>query len=395
VIPRHLYIHAPFCARRCSYCDFAVTVERSPRAKPWLDAIERELARLVARYGWDRLELRTIYIGGGTPSLFGQSVMADLATRLRGLADLSTLTEWTAEANPEHFGPALAEDWREAGIGRVSFGAQTFDPAVLSWMGRMHGPDGPGRAVRIARAAGFDDVSVDLIFGLPSRFERDWTADLRKAIELGTEHVSLYGLTAEAAAPLGRWVAEGRERLADEDAYAAEYLEAAETLARAGFGHYEVSNFAKPGRESRHNQAYWDGRAYIGLGPGAHSSLPPHRWWNVRDHATWAARIAAGKSPVDGEETVEGESAALEQAWLRLRTWSGAVSHTAAQRELAVRWRDAGLAVVDGDRVVLTAAGWLLLDRLAVELAERGLSGDGAAETLVDRTFRTEACSTG
>ena len=393
--PRHLYIHAPFCARRCSYCDFAVTVDRAPQSKPWLDAIERELAMLMERSGWDRLELRTIYIGGGTPSLFGQSAMADLRGRLRGLADLSTLIEWTAEANPEHFDRALAEDWREAGISRVSFGAQTFDPDVLAWMGRLHGPDGPRRAVDAARAAGFEDISIDLIFGLPSRFDRDWTSDLRRTMDLATEHVSLYGLTAEAAAPLGRWVAEGRETLADEDRYADEYLEAAVTLAAAGFGHYEVSNFAKPGRESRHNQAYWEGRPYIGVGPGAHSSLPPRRWWNVRDHAVWSAMVASGRSPIEGEETVEGESAALEQAWLGLRTGSGAVSHTAAQRELAMRWRHAGLAVGDGDRVVLTPAGWLVLDRLAVEFADRGLNGDGRVETLVERTSRKEACSTG
>jgi oxygen-independent coproporphyrinogen-3 oxidase len=207
--------------------------------------------------------------------------------------------------------------------------------------------------------------------------------------------VSLYGLTAEAAAPLGRWVADGRETLADEDRYAEEYLEAAETLSSAGFGHYEVSNFAKPGRESRHNQAYWAGQAYIGLGPGAHSSLPPRRWWNVRDHATWSAMVASGTSPIEGEETVEGESAALEQAWLGLRTGSGAVSHTDAQRELAMRWRHGGLAAGDGDHVVLTPAGWLVLDRLAVEFADRGLNGDGRAETLVDRRSRKEACSTG
>lgn len=393
--PRHLYIHAPFCARRCSYCDFAVTVDRKPRPGPWLDTIEKELASLIERSGWSRLPLRTIYVGGGTPSLFGPEVMVQLGSRLRGVADLSGVTEWTAEANPEHFGPALASAWREAGVGRLSLGAQTFDPDVLSWMGRMHGPDGPVRAIRAAREAGFESISIDLIFGVPERFGRNWTADLERTIELATDHVSLYGLTAEPGAPLGRWVREGRERLADDDRYAAEYLEAVDTLTGAGFGHYEVSNFALPDRESRHNQAYWEGAAYIGLGPGAHSYSPPRRWWNAKDHATWSERVRTTGSAIDGEETVTDEAAALEHAWLGLRTWAGAVATTAAQHQLAERWREAGLAAVDDGRVRLTAHGWLLLDRLSVEFAESGLNVKGLSETLVDRTFGNEACSTG
>lgn len=367
-----------------------MTVNRSPLAEPWLDGLERELAALMARHDWSRLELRTIYVGGGTPSLFGPGTMADLVRRIGGLADLSGLVEFTSEANPENFGPELATDWLEAGIRRLSLGAQSFDPAVLEWMGRLHGPDGPARAIRAARDAGFEDVSIDLIFGLPARLERDWTADLERAIALGTEHVSLYGLTAEAAAPLGRWVREGRERLADDDEYAAEYLEAAATLTAAGFGHYEVSNFARPGRESRHNLAYWEGAAWIGLGPGAHSSLPPRRWWNVRDHAEWSRRIAESGTAVEDDEVVSGEAAALEQAWLGLRTVSGAKMMTTGQREQAAGWMAAGLATLDADRVRLTAEGWLVLDRLAVEFAERGLNGPAEAQRLPVSPFETK-----
>lgn len=372
-----------------------MTVDRAPRAGPWLDALERELAGLIERNGWSGIELRTIYVGGGTPSLFGPSVMADLAARLRGLTDMTGLIEWTAEANPEHFDAELAIDWRNAGIGRLSLGAQTFDPAVLAWMGRLHAVDGPMRAIGAARSAGFEDISVDLIFGLPGRLGRDWSADLDRVVDLETEHVSLYGLTAEPAAPLGRWVEEGRERLADPETYADEYLEAAARLAAAGFGHYEVSNFAKPGRESRHNQAYWEGGAYIGLGPGAHSSVPPRRWWNVRDHATWAARLDCGDSAIEDEEVVTGDAAVLEQAWLQLRTWAGALCRTAGQRDLARMWEERGLAAIDGDRVTLTPAGWLILDKLAVDFADRDLNADAGSQTLTDPRFRTEACSTG
>lgn len=395
MIPRHLYLHAPFCARRCSYCDFAVTVNRSPRKEPWLDAVAREIEGLIGSNGWSRLEPRTIYVGGGTPSLFGPGMMAGLVERLSAVAELSRLEEFTGEANPEHFGVGLAEDWRSAGVNRLSLGAQSFDAGVLRWMGRLHGADGPGRAVRAARDAGFDDISIDLIFGLPSRLGRDWSADLERTLELGTEHISLYGLTAETGAPLGRWVREGRERLADEDEYAAQYLEAARTLTAAGYEHYEVSNFARPGRESRHNGAYWDGAAYIGLGPGAHSYVPPRRWWNVRDHAVWASRIAESGSAIEDAEVVSGEAAVLEQAWLALRTSSGATTATADQVELARGWQDAGLAAVEGETVRLTAEGWLLLDRLAVEFAERGLNGTASSQKLTDPSFETEPCSTG
>jgi oxygen-independent coproporphyrinogen-3 oxidase len=371
VTPAFLYLHAPFCVRRCSYCDFAVTVERTPDPQPWLDAIEAELAAVVRHEGWGRLELQTIYVGGGTPSLLGPGVMAELCRRLRRYAGWDPATvEWTAEANPEHFRVDLAEAWRAAGVNRLSFGAQTFDAEVLQWMGRMHGPDGPVRALAVARAAGFDNVSLDLIFGLPARFNRDWTSDLRRVVDLGPEHLSLYGLAAEVATPLGRWVAEGRERLADEDAYAAEYLEAADLLAAAGYDHYEVSNFARPGRASRHNGAYWTGQAYIGLGPGAHSLLPPRRYWNVRDWLAYRDRVMATGNAVEGEETIDAAAAALERSWLGLRTRAGVTLRNNAEQALAWRWQNEGWAGCDGGILRLTPRGWLLLDRLAVEFAE-------------------------
>jgi oxygen-independent coproporphyrinogen-3 oxidase len=374
VTPGHVYVHAPFCARRCSYCDFAVTVDPRPAEGAWLDALARELDQVVASRNWLRLELSTIYVGGGTPSLFGTGAMAGLAEVLGRYADWNATTvEWTAEANPEQFDGSLAEDWQKAGINRLSMGAQTFDPNVLEWMGRLHGPEGPGRAVAAARGAGFGNLSIDLIFGLPERFDRDWGADLEKALELGPEHVSLYGLTAESATPLGRWVAEGRETMPREERYEAEYLLAVETLSAAGYVHYEVSNFALPGRESRHNGAYWSGAAWLGLGPGAHSSDPPERWWNVRDWAEYRARLADGRSPVDDREVVTGEARELEQAWLGLRARGGVTPSSEAQRNLLDDWIARGLAEpISGESVRLTARGWLLLDTLAVSYAEAG-----------------------
>lgn len=369
MIIHHLYIHVPFCVRRCAYCDFAVTAVREAPARAWLDAIEAELGLLIASGAVARpLPLRTIYVGGGTPSLLGHGVMSELGRRLARYAQWDGGTvEWTAEANPESFDAAVAEDWRAAGVNRVSLGAQAFDPAALRWMGRLHGPDGPARAVAAARAAGLANVSIDLIFGLPSRLERDFAADLERLLTLAPEHVSLYGLTAEAATPLGRWVREGRESLPAEDAYEHEYLLAARTLAAAGYAHYEVSNFAKPGHESRHNSAYWNGAAYLGLGPGAHSFLPPERSWNVRDWVAYTERLSAGVSPRDGAEVVDEAASALERVWLGLRTTSGMPATSPAQGRLAEEWRGQGWAELGAGRVRLTPNGWLLLDRLAVE----------------------------
>lgn len=373
--PRHLYIHVPFCVRRCGYCDFAVTAMREPPVQAWLGAVAGELALRQQRDGWTTLELETIYVGGGTPSLLGAGAMAGLRDVLRRFARWDATVEWTAEANPESFDEALARDWVDAGVNRVTLGAQTFHEPALHWMGRLHGADGPARALAAAASAGIDNVSIDLIFGLPSRLGRDWDADLRRTIALAPAHVSLYGLTAEAGTPLGRRVGEGRERLADEETYEQEYLLAAELLGAAGYEHYEVSNFARPGRGSRHNRAYWDHRPYIGIGPGAHSFMPPVRSWNVRDWAEYRQRLERGDGVEESREVLDAGAVALEAVWLGLRSDRGlaASALSAGQRETVRAWTAAGWAEVREETVRLTAGGWLLLDRLAVELeAQRG-----------------------
>lgn len=333
----------------------------------WLDAVEREFAATIERERLGRPRLVTLYLGGGTPSLLGPGALPRLRERLAWHADIEEGAEWTAEANPESFEPVLAADWREAGVNRLSFGAQSFDPSVLRWMGRLHGPEGPARALGAARAVGFDNVSLDLIFGLPARLGRDWAADLERVLSLEPEHVSLYGLTAEARTPLGRQVTAGAERLADEETYAAEYLLAADVLAAAGFRHYEVSNFALPDRESRHNVAYWTMRPYLGLGPGAHSYLPPRRWWNERDWAGYRDRVGHAGTAVESEEVLDATATDLERAWLGLRTVDGAASGTEARARLGRAWASKGWAIVEDGRIRLTPQGWLLLDRLAVE----------------------------
>ena len=368
---RSVYVHAPFCARRCFYCDFAVQVRREGDAQAWIRALAGELAALQ-REGLFQLaeRLETLYVGGGTPSLLGAGAMAGLATALgpERLADPSL--EWTAEANPESFTDEVARAWREAGVNRLSLGVQSFQEGALRWMGRLHGPAGSVEAVERARRAGLTNLSIDLIFALPAALSRSWTLDLERALALEVPHLSLYGLTAEPATPLGRAVREGREPPVDESRYRDEFLEAAAVLAGAGYHHYEVSNFALPGHESRHNSVYWSGESWLGLGNAAHSYLHPLRRWNVRDWDAYEEVARSGRLPVAEEERLDDAATRLERVWLALRTargFSGRALNPAA-RELARRWQEQGWAAHEEERLRLTPEGWLLLDRLAVEL---------------------------
>jgi oxygen-independent coproporphyrinogen-3 oxidase len=365
-----VYVHAPFCARRCFYCDFAVKVGRVGDLRGWLEALEAELRQLAS----DPLltlapRLDTLYVGGGTPSLLGPDAMAALASLL-GKERLAAGPEWTAEANPESFTPDVARGWAAAGVNRLSLGTQTFHAPALRWMGRLHGPGGTRLAVEAARAAGMGNISVDLIFGLPAHLQRDWRDDLERVLALDVPHVSLYGLTVEDGTPLGRRVREGRERPVDEARYEEEFLLAADVLTGAGFEHYEVSNFARPGSASRHNSIYWSGAPYLGLGNGAHSYAPPVRRWNLREWDDYR-RVAQEGRPVEAErEVLDGDALGLERIWLGLRTARGVETTILPQaaRALTERWVAEGLASETRGRLVLTRRGWLLLDRLAVDL---------------------------
>ncbi|MFC1791553.1 radical SAM family heme chaperone HemW [Gemmatimonadota bacterium] len=368
---RSVYVHAPFCPRRCFYCDFAVTVSEGGEMEGWLQALSGELA-LVEEEGLFRLAstLGTLFVGGGTPSVLGPGAMRGLA-RVLGPGRLrDPVLEWTAEANPESFTREVAEGWALAGVNRISLGAQSFHEGVLRWMGRLHGPPGTAQAVARARAAGITNISLDLIFGLPPSVKRDWDKDLDQAFSLEVPHLSLYGLTVEEGTPLARAVEEGRVPRPEEEQYREEYLQACEKLADQGYLQYEVSNFALPGFEARHNQAYWEPDPYLGLGNGAHSHQHPLRRWNLREWAAYQKALADGLFPGDSEEEIGPREIRLERVWLGLRTDRGISLDGLPPRAVSVMegWVRTGLAVPQGGGIRLIPKGWVLLDQLAVEL---------------------------
>ncbi len=367
---RHVYVHVPFCRRRCSYCDFAIAVRRRLPAAAYVDAVARELAGFDGTLG----PLDTLYLGGGTPSLLPPAALADLVGHLATRALLAPGAEVTLEANPEDVTAAAADQWRSAGVNRVSLGAQSFDERVLAWMHRSHGAARIDTAVATLRAAGVADLSLDLIFAVPEALERDWSADLDRAIALAPDHLSLYGLAVEPRTPLERWLARGAARLPDDDRYAAEYLLAHARLGQAGYAFYEVSNAARPGRRSRHNTAYWTGQPYLGIGPAAHSFDGRTRRWN---HGAWEAyrlAVEAGRSPVEHEETLTPDQRQLEQLYLGLRSAVGAPREAVGVRRLQV-WEAAGWVTVRDGRVVCEPEGWLRLDALVHDLTSPAPAG--------------------
>ncbi len=361
---RHLYVHVPFCARRCSYCDFAIAVRRDLPVRQYLEALAAELA---LRLPDGTLEVETIYMGGGTPSLLGAEGVVELLTLLRQYVKDAPNAEVTIEANPEDVTQNAVRTWLDAGVTRVSLGIQSFEPRVLEWMHRVHDVETARRAATIIANAGFTSWSLDLIFALPDSLQRDWESDLDQALALDPPHISAYGLTVEPHTALSKWVARGTVSDTPEERYENEFLLTHERLARAGLEHYEVSNYGRPGHASEHNSAYWTKAAYIGVGPSAHSFDGQARRWNTRDYQAWAAQAAANADPVAGHEVLTVEQQLLEDVYLGLRSANG-LAVDQVPPEIVEKWREQGWAQPDRSRVRLTPQGWLRLDALVSAL---------------------------
>jgi oxygen-independent coproporphyrinogen-3 oxidase len=364
--PRHVYIHVPFCARRCAYCDFSIAVRRDVPVDDYLESLDRELS---LRFGEQpRGEVDTIYFGGGTPSRLGGNGLARALEIVHRRFTPARDAEITIEANPDDMEPGALRVWRSAGINRLSIGSQSFDDRALAWMHRTHDASGIARAVHAARDAGMTNLSLDLIFALPESLRRDFERDVERALALEPEHISLYGLTVEPATPLGRWVAAGKEVEQPEEGYEREYLAAHRLMTSAGFEHYEVSNYAKAGRRAVHNSAYWAAVPYVGVGPSAHEFNGTDRRWNSRAYSDWRRLLDAGQDPLEGGESLTEENRVAERVYLGLRSDRG-LPVTADDHELVQPWLDAGWASLSEDGILrCTANGWLRLDSLAAAL---------------------------
>jgi oxygen-independent coproporphyrinogen-3 oxidase len=348
------------------YCDFSIAVRRVIPVDEYVGGIERELD--LRGLAAEPIELDTLYFGGGTPSRLGGDGVARLLGAICARVALAPGAEVTLEANPEDVTTATAAAWRDAGVNRLSLGAQSFDDRILRWMHRTHDAPAIARAVDAARASGIDNISLDLIFALPQELERSWDADLSRALALAPEHISLYGLTIEPHTPLGRAHHRGQFAESPDERYEHEFIQAHDMLTAAGFEHYEVSSYGLPGRASRHNSAYWSGAAYAGLGPSAHGYDGCTRRWNRSAYVDWMAALHAGCDPLEGSEDLTAENRTSEAVYLGLRTANGLVMQ---RGDLApvTPWVEAGwAAIAGGERLVLTASGWLRLDALAADL---------------------------
>ena len=372
---QHVYLHVPFCRRRCSYCDFSIAVRRTIPVDVYVAAIRRELELVAAAGEWDREPLETLYLGGGTPSLLTPDALADLVALFRGPEVVgggrrTTDVEVTIEANPDDVSAAAATAWHAAGITRVSLGVQSFSDAVLAWMHRTHDAARAEAAVGTLRAAGFENISLDLILALPDAVHPQLRADLARAVALEPAHLSVYGLSVEPRTPLARWLSGGALAPTPERRYAEEFLAAHELLAAAGFEHYEVSNYARPGRRSRHNAAYWTGQPYAGVGPSAHSFGGGVRRWNLAAWAAYARALGAGRRPEAEREVLSADQRRLEAVYLGLRTSGGIARAALPASGLPVAEHAArqGWLVAEGDRLRATPAGWLRLDEIVTRL---------------------------
>jgi len=375
------YLHIPFCTKRCGYCSFNTAPDSPGAVARFLPALLGEID-IVAREPWaGAVDLRSVFLGGGTPSLLPAEAMAEILEHLRARFGVEAAAEITVECNPESVSLERLAGYRRAGVTRISLGVQSLDDRILPTLDRLHTAAQAREAFDAARAAGFEDVSVDLIYGLPGLDLATWEETVKGALGWAPDHLSAYALTLDegslwnAAASAGR--AGGRIVLPPEETVTAQYSRLVQLAAEAGFEHYEVSNYARPGHRSAHNQIYWHAEEYLGLGPGACGFLGDVRYGNVKPVERYRAMVAAGDAPVESHETLTPRQRLAERLILGLRLGDGIPSAwleervalaPARLRATLEAWRERGLLAESDGRVRLTETGFLLSDALFVEL---------------------------
>ncbi|GAB3804421.1 radical SAM family heme chaperone HemW [Spirosoma humi] len=369
----HLYLHIPFCKQACHYCDFHFSTSLGQKSA-LVDALCAEIAR-QKNYLSNRT-LETIYFGGGTPSLLTESELQQIFTVIHTHFTVSPTAEITLEGNPDDLNGEKLTMLR-AYVNRLSIGIQTFDEATLRWMNRAHTATEAETCVRLAREAGFENISVDLIYGIPDRDPARWQLDLQKVLALDVPHLSAYALTIEPDTAFGRWQKKGKLPPADEDSAAEQFEELTKALTEANYDHYEISNFAKPDQYARHNSAYWQRRSYLGIGPSAHSYNGHSRQYNVANNSRYIAAIRQGELPAT-VETLTIADQVNEYLLTGLRTRWGCSLHELnallasdfaekQARDLAAMYATGWLSRTD-DHLLLTPAGKLFADRVAATL---------------------------
>ncbi len=360
---RHLYVHFPFCARICPYCAFYKTRGNATEIARFCEALASEARRVAKKFP---LTLETIFCGGGTPTVLSTAQLKNLLELFHEIFDLGALREWSIEANPGSVSAKKAAALRESGINRISLGVQSWDNELLNFLGREHDVTQAEESFHVFRSAGFSNISIDLMFALPEQTERQWRDSLQKTLALQPEHISTYCLTYEEDTEFLARFARGEFAVNDETE--ARFLEIAMTILElAGYEHYEISNYARPGFRSEHNRAYWRGADYIGIGPSAFSTREFERWQNIADHNEYARRLLANESPITSIEKLTPAMKRTEHIALGLRTREGIVVDTIDQNQ-AEELISNGLLSRRANRFALTRAGKLLADSVAENL---------------------------
>jgi len=368
-----IYVHVPFCATRCGYCDFnTYTASELGDSTPdrWLAALQTELSLAADRIG--RVDIDTVFVGGGTPSLLGAERLASVLDGIRHNFALAADAEITTEANPESTSPEFFARIRAAGYTRLSLGMQSTSARVLSVLDRTHSPGRAVAAAGEAHTAGFRHISIDLIYGTPGESDDDLLASVDAALAAGVDHVSAYALVVEDGTALARRVRRGELPRPDDDVLARRYELIDRRLSAAGLGWYEVSNWSLPGGECRHNLGYWNGGQWWGAGPGAHGFVGDVRWWNVKHPRAYAEQLSRDESAVGGFERLDGAARHLEDVMLGIRLRSGLAVAALTDTELdrADRAVADGTLVRCGQRLALTDRGRLLADAVVRDLLD-------------------------
>jgi oxygen-independent coproporphyrinogen-3 oxidase len=360
-----LYIHVPFCRSKCPYCGFYSIASRS-LVQRWLEAVKQEMG--LWKDGFHRFD--TLYLGGGTPSVLKKDELRALMDRARSCFSLAADAEISIEANPGDLTPRKAFLLRDLGFNRVTVGVQSFDDGVLSFLGRRHRADDAMASISNLRDAGFENVGVDLMYGVVGQSPASWRATLKQALAVSPEHISCYQLTIEEKTPFRRRLDRGELRLIGERMERAFFVATSRFLEARGYVHYEISNFAKSERfESRHNRKYWRRVPYLGLGPSAHSFDGKRRWWNVSSVRRYCDRLETGESALAGGETLTREQTDMERISLGLRMKEGVdmgpMRHALISDESLAQLRERGWVRLEGDRVIPTRRGYAVADALA------------------------------